>query len=221
MGLITAAFLLSTMLFTTAQVKAVGAVSLATPYVTVVVTGVGGYTITAQAPAWKFGGNIGQTLSNIVVNSGSDTIGSYQETDFSYQDLSGASRSGGIRAYISKPIVLFIDNYLSTASNSSPFPHLSTYPKGLYHLTYNGAFAHPSFINYGADSPWMYFDNAANAYMLSPASDFMLANTTRWSDGSMSSGITSAITTLPQGFTHKTFLVNRGSIISLGYGDRQ
>ena len=207
MGLFTAAFLLSTILFTTAQVKAAGSVSLSTPYVTVVVTDVGGYTITAQAPAWKFGGNIGQTLSNVVVNSGSDTIGSYQEMDFSYQDLSGASRGGGIRAYNSKPIVLFIDNYLSAASNSSPFPHLTAYPKGLYHLTYKGAFAHSSFTNYGADSPWMYFDNAANAYMLSPASDFMLASTSKGSDGSISSGITSAIATLPQGFTHRTFLV--------------
>ena len=43
--------------------------------------------------------------------------------------------------------------------------------------------------------------------MLSPASDFMIASTTMAKDGSISSGITSVIPTLPQGFTHRTFLV--------------
>lgn len=181
--------------------------SLSSPYITVSVAPSGAYTIASQTPGWTFGGNIGQALTNITTIAGSDNIGNYQEIDFNYTDNTGASRGGGIRTYNSKPIVMFIDNYLSATSNSSPFPHLTSYPRNLHHLTYVYAYSQPSFTKYGADSPWMFFDSKANTFILSPASDFMITSTTKATDGSISSGITSVITTLPQGFSHKTFLV--------------
>jgi hypothetical protein len=181
--------------------------SISSPYITVFVDPGEAYTIASQTPGWTFGGNIGQTLTNITATSGSDNIGNYQEIDFNYTDNTGASRGAGIRTYNSKPIVMFIDTYLSATSNSSPFPHLTSYPGNLYHLTYVYAYSQPSFTKYGADSPWMFFDSKANTFILSPASDFMIANTTKAKDGSISSGITSVITTLPQGLSHKTFLV--------------
>lgn len=164
----------------------------------------GAYTIRSQTPTWTFGGNIGHTLTDITIHTGANTIGSYKEIVFHYQP--DAARSGSIRVYNAKPIVLFTDTYLSDAHNTVPFPHLTVYPKNLYHLTYTGAFAHNTFRSLADDSPWMYFDTHGNAFMLSAASDFMLASTTRENDGSIVSGINPAITRLPQGFTHKTFL---------------
>jgi len=188
-------------------VKATSKASVSSQYITVSIDPGGTYTVVSQTPAWTFGGNIGRTLTNIVTNTGSDTLGSYQEIVFNYQDHSGSSRGGGIRTYDSKPIVLFTDNFLSASPNASPFPKLTTYPANLYHLTYKGTHAPATFSNFGADSPWMYFDTQENTFILSPASDFMIASTTRELNGSISSGITSAISTLPAGFAHRTFLV--------------
>jgi hypothetical protein len=141
------------------------------------------------------------------VNLGSDNIGSYQEIDFNYVDKNAASRGGGIRSYINKPIAMFIDSYLSASTNNAPFPHLTAYPGNLYHLTYSGIFAQGTFTKFGFDSPWLFFDAQENTFVLSPASDFMVASTTKAKDGSISSGITDVITALPAGFTHQTFLV--------------
>lgn len=208
MFLFLATFLLSSVCFGTHNlVKAASPISISSPYITVTVYPGGAYTIVSQTPAWTFGGGIHQTLTNLAVNTGSDNIGSYQEIDFNYQDKNGASRGGGIRAYNSKPVVLFIDSYLSATTNSAPFPHLATYPANLYHLTYSGIFAQETFTNFGFDSPWLFFDAQGNTFVLSPASDFMVARTTKALDGSISSGITGVITALPAGFTHKTFLV--------------
>lgn len=181
--------------------------TISTSYITISVDPSGLYSIVAQTPAWTFGGNIGQTLSNITSTTGSDGIGSYQEIDFNYTDRTGAARGGGMRTYNTQATVLFIDSYFSANNNTSPFPTLNTYPKNLNHLAYVFAFSQPSFTKYGADSPWLYFDGSDNAFILSPASDFMLGNTVLHKDNSISSGITPVITTLPQGLTHKTMLV--------------
>ena len=192
---------------TTQVAKATGSTSISTPYITVTVNPDGAYTIVSTTPAWTFGGNIGHSLSNINVQTGNDHIGSYQEIVCNYNDGNGSSRGAGIRTYNAKPIVVFTDSYLSNTPNKSPFPRLSTYPGTPYHLTYSGIFAQATFTNFGFDSPWLYFDARGNTFALSPASDFMVASTTKARDGSISSGITSVITTLPTGFAHKTFLV--------------
>lgn len=206
--LLLVAFLLSTFgLRSLTFVKATGTITISSQDITVSVDPKGIYTIVSKTPAWTFGGKINAALNNIGVNTGSDTIGSYQEIDFNYKDINGSARSGGIRNYDSKPIVLFIDSYLSGSTNNSPFPRLTTYPTNLFHMTYFGCFAHNTFSGFAQDSPWLYFDTLGNAFMLSPASDFTIASTTKATNGSISSGITSLITTLPAGFTHKTFLV--------------
>jgi hypothetical protein len=190
--------------------------SISSLFIRVIVTPDGAYTIVAKTPAWTFGGNIGQALTSISITTGSDRIGSYQEIEFNYRDKNASSRSGGIRTYNGQPIVLFLDRYLSPSSpNNAPFPHLQTYPGNLYHLTYSGIFAHPTFADFGTDSPWVYFDSHENAFLLSPASNFMVANTTMGVDGSISSGITSVITQLPRGFTHTTLLVIQPGINTL------
>lgn len=173
--------------------------------VSVLVTSGGAYSIRALSPAWTFGGNIGKSLANMTVHAGKDHIGSYQEITFTYQ--ASTARSGAIRVYDSKPVVLFTDTYLSAGSNSNPFPRLTQYPLHLQHLTYSGTFAHYSFRTMGYDSPWLFFDTRGNSFMLSPAANFMLASTQREPDGSITSGISAAIPLLPQGFTQRTFLV--------------
>lgn len=204
--LLVAALLFAVVMGSRRIVQATKPESISTPYVTINVTAKGGYTIVSQSPAWTFGGNVGQSLTNITVDTGSDGIGSYQEVDFNYVDKNSASRGGGIRAYNAHPVVLFIDSYLSTAPNTTPFPQLGTYPNNLYHMSYQYAFAQHTFSKFEADSPWFYFDKQGNSFVLSPASNFMIATTVK-TNGVISSGIDATISTLPAGFVHRTFLV--------------
>ena len=161
-------------------------VSEPTTGITITVDTSGSYTISVQSPAWTFGGNVGHTLSNVTVNSGTDSLGSYKEITFQYQG--SVARSSGIRTYSSRSVVLFSTTYLAAASNSEAFPTLTTYPQNPYHLSYNGSFGVYGFNLSGADSPWLFFDGQANSFILSPAANFLVANTVKNSDGSISSG---------------------------------
>lgn len=174
--------------------------------ITLTVTSSGTYTISSTSPSWIFGGSIGQSLATRAVTRGDDALGNYSEISFTYNGSS--ARSGSIRAYDSKPVVLFTDAYLSHVNkNDSPFPHLTSYPKIPYHLSYAGMFARYSFSNLADESPWIYFDEHANTFILSAASNFMETSTVKERDGSIASGINPSIATLPQSFRHKTILV--------------
>lgn len=206
-GIFAVLFFVTGSLGSTALVRAATPTSISSPYLTVTVKATGFYTILVQSPAWTFSGRIGHPLSNITVTSGSDGVGPYQEIDFNYVDSNSASRGGGIRAYNSCPVALFVDRYLSTAPNTTPFPKLSTYPANLSHLDYQYAFAQYTYTKFAADSPWIFFDGQGNTFILSPASNFMITSTSKTLSGVIKSGINPAITTLPAGFVHQTFLV--------------
>jgi hypothetical protein len=165
----------------------------------------GAYQIGVPSFAWTFGGNLGQTPTNILVNTGTDDVGAYSEIDFNYSQ--GGQRTGGIRVYQSELTVLFKINYVQAAINSSPFPTLDTYPQHFQHLAYQGIFGLFTFTSLASDSPWVFFDSSGNTFVLSPASDFMVASTVQGTGGSISSGISSQITSLPAGFTYQTLLV--------------
>lgn len=179
-------------------------ISEPTTGMTVTVDTSGSYTISVQSPAWTFGGNIGYTLSNVIANSGTDALGSYQEITFHYQGR--VARNSGIRIYSSRPVVLFSTTYLATGTNNEPFPHFTSYPQGFYHLSYNGTFGNYGFNLVGADSPWLFFNGQANSFILSPAANFMVANNVMYSDGSLAGTIGSGISSLPQNFTHQVML---------------
>ena len=57
----------------------------------------GAYQVSVASLAWVFSGNLGQTPSNIVVNTGTDRVGAYSEIDFNYSQR--GQRTGGIRVY--------------------------------------------------------------------------------------------------------------------------
>ena len=155
----------------------------------------GSYTITTQTPCWSFAGSVGYRLAHITITDGRDTIGSYRETDFTYQAT--VARRSGIRAYTDKPVVVFTTAYLADAPNSEPFPILGTYPRLPYHLSYQDAAFSPYRFNGGnaGDSPWLYFDTQAHGFLLSAASDFQIADTATNADGSIVAGIAPSVTT--------------------------
>ncbi len=165
----------------------------------------GRYAVQSQTPPFRFGGNLGTPLSELGTGAGMDNLGSYQEIAFHYS--SSGQRAASVRIYAEKPIVLFSVTYLEAAPNAARFPSLTDYPSQLFHLTYAGIFGAHRFGVFAQDSPWVFFDAAANTFILSPASHFGVASTVMGSAQDIQSGVNSNIATLPQNFRYDTILV--------------
>lgn len=173
--------------------------------VTISVDPGGGYQVYVQNPSWTFAGNIGHRLSNITVTTGADTVGSYSEMAFDF--VATVSRHASIRGYWDHQAVLFTLACPGGGANTLSFPELSSYPTGLSHISFSGMFATPTFAGFSSDSPWVFFDSAANTFIVSPASNFMVSTTDWGANGELISRVSPKIATLPEGFNHSTLLV--------------
>jgi hypothetical protein len=165
----------------------------------------GAYDIQVTDPAWSFGGRIGVPLSNLTTVTGSDSAGDFSEISFDFQ--SDAFRHAAIRAYQNRQAVLFTLSCPYGCPNTAAFPSLGRYPAGLQHFSYSGLFANPTFTALPEESPWIFFDSAAHAAIVSAASNFMVTKTAWGPGGEITSGIAPSIATLPPGFSHRTLLV--------------
>ncbi|HZI30903.1 MAG TPA: hypothetical protein VFF11_01110, partial [Candidatus Binatia bacterium] len=121
--------------------------------------------------------------------------------------------AAGIRLYNDSPVVLFTDTTLQTGPNNLAFPQWVNYPKTQSHLTFGAdAFGQYSFANFYSDSPWVFFNTNGDTFIISAATNYMVASTVMNGTGSISCGINSAITQLPAGFTHRAILVAQNGI---------
>ncbi len=154
----------------------------------------------AASQGWIFQGSAGP-LQNVTVSNGTDSIGAWNQIAFDH----GAARTSSIRLYDSASVVLFSTQYTEASPNSDPFPSLSSYPQGLFTFNYSGQWT-DRFGALNNRAPWLFFDGQANAFILSPASNFMTAIGQRASDGSLQMPIDPQISTLPAGFTESTLL---------------
>ena len=174
--------------------------------IAVTVDSSGTYSVTVPDLAWTFSGNIGTPLSNLQTSSSADGLGGYSEISFDFQ--AGVARHAAIRSYQNHPDVLFrLSQPAADAPNTLTFPNFTQYPKNFDHVTFEGTFAPPSFWDFSTDSPWIFFDQTGNSFILSAAANFMTATTVWGPNGELSSGISTAIATLPKGFEHRTLLV--------------
>ena len=162
----------------------------------------GGYFVGVRDSDWTFGGKVPGPLQQLQQTSGTDGAGKYEEINFAFMDA-GTPKQGGIRVYQQKPVVLFTVRYLAAGENGNAFPILIRHPTGLYRLTSSGWQQH--FDQSLTDGPLAEFDSSARTFILSPASNFMVASTS--AEPVLASGISPEISRLPAGFTHRTMLV--------------
>ena len=160
----------------------------------------GRYEVTLASPGWIFGGSVGVAPDSISVNSGNDSMGSWQEIAFSY-----GSQSSAIRLYDGRAVALFSNQYGVDSANANGFPHFTSFPQNLSTFTFGGLWAY-TFNSLNNRSPWLFYDSQSNAFLMSPAANFMTAITQFASDGAMEAAIDSRIGTLPAGFTHRAVL---------------
>ena len=172
--------------------------------------GSGGYTVASAALDWTFGGSVGQPVHDLRTIGGRDEIGTFKAISFSWTN--GIACVGTIRWYLQRPVVLFsLSLPDGSRQGTTSFPLLTTMPKLPYRFSYhNRIFPLPQFFLEQTSSPWMLFNENADACVISPASDFIVSLMTRDSAtaaGAIGSGLNPEVQLLPPHFTHSTILV--------------
>src|SRR5947209_386403 len=132
----------------------------------------GDYHLIRTNPAWSFKGSIGQPLVNTQKQTGSDKLGTFSAVTFDWQ--ADGPKTGEIRTYADRSLVQFILTCKSAQTRPpEAFPALQP-PRGLHLFSYDDStFAPPRFQGRPGGTPWLMFDDAAHAAILSPASNFM------------------------------------------------
>jgi hypothetical protein len=175
----------------------------------------GDYTVQSSAPAWTFGGEIGSSLplKNVAASSDQDSIGQYQRISFEWMEES-SPMSGEIRLYKEKPLVLFSEQRQNAGEMPpAPFPSFTKIPSDLHVFSYRQeAFAPPQFAANNCSTPWLLFDDKANALVISPASHFMVASMIGDGKKQVASGYNPKLRNLPAGFSQQTVLAFGGGI---------
>jgi len=167
----------------------------------------GSFEVTTRTPAWKFSGNVGSPLSHLAARRGRDRAGPYREVEFKYETSAAAARLGAVRIYDHRPVVIFKLVFLTAGNTSESFPTISSYPRNLHHLTYTDTFGGFSFERFGPDGPWVFFDDHANTFILSPASHYMNAALSLGPHNELVSGISADVEDIPPGFVAMSALV--------------
>jgi len=165
------------------------------------------YEIASRNLAWTFGGNIPASLAKVAVSCGSDGVGTYQQVSFEWQ-ADEIPMTGSIRLYDEQALALFSQT-CKTAAGTPPaaFPDFTKMPADLHVFSYGlQTFAPPQFAGSDTCTPWLLFDDRANALIISPASHFMVASMLGDGRQQVASGFNPRFRNLPAGFTQETLV---------------
>ena len=167
----------------------------------------GDYELAAQEPAWTLGGSIGGPVGNLAVSRGSDALGAYQQVTLAWHE-GQTPVTGRIRLYDESALALFASQYgAAMDAPPAPFPCFSRLPADWHIFSHKlKEFAPPQFAANEICTPWLLFDDKANALVISPASHFMVAS--MFGDGRqrMASGLNPQLRNLPAGVSQQTVL---------------
>jgi hypothetical protein len=166
----------------------------------------GRYEMTTRRPDWKFAGELGGPVKDTSADYGTDRIGAYQEIHFSWR--ANTPMTGSIRVYDGRAVVLFTLT-CDQAADKWPvaFPRFTSFPAKLHRFSFGERpFAPPRFRLETNGTPWLLFDDRANAALISPADDFLLA--TMAGDGvhEIASTLNPGAHDFPAHFSHGTLM---------------
>lgn len=167
----------------------------------------GNYSVTWKRTAWTLRGSVPGPLREVALSPGADALGRYQEISFAWQEGDLPLR-GRIRVYEEQPLVLFSDTCeTATKLPPVPFPNFTNVPANLHIFSHSlKEFAVPQFAANEISTPWLLFDDNANAFMISPVTNFFVASMRGDGKQKIASGFNDQLRNLPAGFTHGTVL---------------
>ncbi|HVU34824.1 MAG TPA: hypothetical protein VHE61_15430 [Opitutaceae bacterium] len=166
------------------------------------------YEIRGGAADWSFRGQLPVPVTDVARENGTDRLGNY--TELRLQLASPPASSAAIRVYRGRPAVLFLLKTGAPSGSGLPltFPEFTGVPSGLHRFSYRDAvFSPPSFKAESNGTPWLLFDDRAQAAIVSPADHFMIARLSGDGRSRIASGLNPGVRDLPAGFTQATLLV--------------
>ena len=167
----------------------------------------GTYELSVGKSGWSFSGCLESHLTEVQTNRGRDAIGGFQEITFSWSE-NRKPMNGSIRLYSTNELVLFSQT-CGRAQELPPvaFPDFTKLPDSLHIFSYgHHEFAPPHFGTNAISTPWLLFDDHANAFVISPASHFMVASMSGDGRNEVASGFNPALRNLPAGLAQQTLV---------------
>jgi len=147
----------------------------------------GFYEVRAEHQNWVFQGILENVSQPPLTQAGVDQLGSFQR--FSYADILNPGLTYSITLYLNRPVVLFSEKGTGIDAKKFRFPLFNKYPKNLKTLSYKRQDFSPYVFNLSGDAPWVFFNDTAETFILSPANHFMISNNFAGQDQSLSTGI--------------------------------
>jgi hypothetical protein len=139
--------------------------------------------------------------------AGTDAIGKYEQTTI-HTRSDGVPLTEAIRRYQDRPVVLFTVTYEAAAPKPvAVFPDFDHLPETFHIMSFGeSAFAPPQFKAADSGSPWLIFDDADNAFIISPASHFLIQQVSADAHGHVVGKLRDAVANIPAGFTQQTLV---------------
>jgi len=159
-----------------------------------------------EATGWQFSGALGGPTNGITSSAGTDLLGAYRETSFEY---AGGPCHVSVRAYPDLGAIQFDVAYPNGhLGNGIAFPFFTELPKGLSMFSYrNQSSAPPTFSASQTCSPLLCFDGSDRAYILSPASNFLVTRVRGNGVTSMIYGFGLEVGRVPTGIHQKSLMI--------------
>ena len=178
--------------------------------VTVEVNDDGSYVLSDDDTGWTFTGTVGHAVGPRRAAAGRDRLGAYAGVAFDTADDVGPI-TAEVRTYTGRPVVLF--RWTTPASRATPpaaFPSV-TVPAELHTFSFGDTtFGQPDFHGHAGGTPWLLFDDAGRAVVLSPAANYLTADMRRTTDDGgtpgVASGLNAGLSDLPAGFSHQSIM---------------
>lgn len=167
----------------------------------------GEYTLTNLSTGWKLKGSIGTAPQNVRENDGRDANGRYHETSFGWS--SGSRVRASIRVYGDKATARFSLRYLDGDSGHGiTFPAFDSIPQGLKAMSCDDdVFSHYHVGLTQTSTPWLFFDDAKHAFLISPADSFMNAKMSGDGIHTINAGFDEKVKGLPKGTEQASLVV--------------
>ena len=163
----------------------------------------GAYEIAYHPQDWKFTGRLGHVPTEIKITRGTNSIGAYNE--ISWQD--GFLLRDRVQLYDAQPVALFTITASQPTKNwPANFPDFTTFPKLHQYSFKETHFAPPRFDLETNATPLLLFDDSANAALISPANNFLIASLKGDGIHEISSGGNPGVHDLPANFSHSTLM---------------
>jgi hypothetical protein len=174
----------------------------------------GVYSLSSSRPAFRFTGRLSGRAANVKTAAGLDKLGAYDQISFRWSDAS-TPLTGAIRRYRERPVALFLWTLGGPLwKQPSAFPEFRKIARGLHVFSYEDVnFARGRFDAQAGGTPWLLFNDAADAAIVSPAANFMVSRMSGDARSRITSGLNEELRDLPKGFAHST-IVTFGSGIN-------